>query len=272
MMAKKYIPTSHGEYLEDSRKPLYPSIKIGDNFWFTWLKEPDVKSFCFNCPMGSITVRRETRKTSENFYWYGYKEVEGKLRKKYLGTTDQLNYQNLLVAARELCLPSLEYYANKAHPESAIAKYATNGTEKLAEKKPVVTQAEDSRSKATIEFLKTELEQERERANNLQKQLQEQKEQLTQLTQQLIDAKMSKGALKQEIHNLQEVITGLNKDKTRAEIKLEQKENCLTLPKIESTVNQLLKNKTITKTGKDRTQIKRAFEYLLTQLTQQENI
>lgn len=245
-MTKKYIPVVENGICTDARKPLYPPFAVGSSFWFAWLGECDVKSFGFHCNSGNFTARKEERKGKA--YWYAYKQVDNKLRKKYLGSSDQLIEAVLFDACKELNADPTKFYAKRNQ---------AGKTEK---------QVLDKKEKVTSEFLKTELEQERERTNNLQKQLWEQKEQLTQLTQQLVDEKVRTGSLKQEIFTLENTVLELNKDKTKAEIRAEIREDCLTLPKVETAIAQLLKNKTITKTGKDRQNIKRAFDYLLTQL------
>lgn len=73
--------------------------------WVGWLDSPSTKSFRYVGRDGtSCTVVKETRlsfgKTPKPF-WYAHKRL-GKLRRKYLGKSEDLNYQKLKQVAFEL--------------------------------------------------------------------------------------------------------------------------------------------------------------------------
>ncbi|HYU75148.1 MAG TPA: hypothetical protein VEL31_20970 [Ktedonobacteraceae bacterium] len=60
--------------------------------WFTWLSQRT--SFHFTGKHGHFTARQERKQRGET-YWYGYRKVAGRQRKRYLGTTDKLTLAHL---------------------------------------------------------------------------------------------------------------------------------------------------------------------------------
>src|SRR2546430_10434067 len=67
--------------------------------WFAWLAERS--SFAFHGQAGSYTARQERKARGER-YWYAYRRTGQKLRKKYLGKTDELTVAHLEQIARVL--------------------------------------------------------------------------------------------------------------------------------------------------------------------------
>jgi LuxR family transcriptional regulator, maltose regulon positive regulatory protein len=67
--------------------------------WFAWLAEQS--SFAFHGQAGSYTARLEAVQRGER-YWYAYLRTGQKLRKKYLGKTDDLTFARLEQVARLL--------------------------------------------------------------------------------------------------------------------------------------------------------------------------
>ena len=63
---KASTPQVRENICTDPNKPLYPEIEVDSDFWFSWLKEPDVKSFHFENSQGKFTARKEGRDTSAN--------------------------------------------------------------------------------------------------------------------------------------------------------------------------------------------------------------
>lgn len=102
-----------GNICVDSAKPLYPEIKVGSEFWFSWLREPETRSFHFESDSGKFTARKEERATSTNEYWYAYRKVKGQLRKVYLGAMDELTSDRLEQVAAEISQPGLEFYRSR---------------------------------------------------------------------------------------------------------------------------------------------------------------
>ena len=66
--------------------------------WFAWLSQ--VSSFCYSGshPLWRLTVRREKRR--QQFYWYAYSKIDGKLHNIYLGKQDTLTKAHLEQACR----------------------------------------------------------------------------------------------------------------------------------------------------------------------------
>ena len=78
----------------------YASVIIGSPSWFEWLAS--VQSFCFRAAEGyTFTVRKEIKQRG-TAYWVGYRKVQGKLKKQYLGTSKTLSSKTLEQAARIL--------------------------------------------------------------------------------------------------------------------------------------------------------------------------
>lgn len=69
------------------------TIKADSAAWFEWLRHPQHSSFSYQTSAATITVRRERKRNG--WYWYAYRAVDGKLRKVYLGKTDDLTMGHL---------------------------------------------------------------------------------------------------------------------------------------------------------------------------------
>jgi LuxR family maltose regulon positive regulatory protein len=68
------------------------TVTPGEQTWFAWLDT--VTSFTFRGKLGQFTVRKESRQWGDR-YWYAYRRVGPKLRKKYLGRTADLTLVRL---------------------------------------------------------------------------------------------------------------------------------------------------------------------------------
>jgi chromosome segregation ATPase len=77
-------------------------IEVGLAQWWDWIESEKAKSFRFECDHGvkSYTARKERVKDLE--VWYAYKSVGGKLRKRYIGKSDQLTQERLEIVAYDL--------------------------------------------------------------------------------------------------------------------------------------------------------------------------
>ena len=89
-------------------------VLVGSAEWYAFLKQLD--SFGFEDEKGcSFTARHERR--DQQSYWYAYRKRGKKLRKIYLGKTDQLEAGRLQAAARELAdLPRAAQPNTSTHP------------------------------------------------------------------------------------------------------------------------------------------------------------
>ena len=68
-------------------------IVVGSEAWYRWLAAEQHQSFAFRNQLGTFTVRRERRR--QCWYWYLYHKREGKLRKAYLGKTEEVTLERL---------------------------------------------------------------------------------------------------------------------------------------------------------------------------------
>jgi hypothetical protein len=78
-------------------------IEVGSEQWYVWLQQLPNKSFSYESELlGSFTARKETRATSQNEYWSAYKRSHGKLRKVYIGLSQELTAQKLAAVCKEI--------------------------------------------------------------------------------------------------------------------------------------------------------------------------
>lgn len=73
--------------------------------WLDWLRGPDHRSFQFENAAGGLTctIVKERRKGASGkyfFYWYAHKRIQGRLRRKYAGKSEQLDLARLEQAAQ----------------------------------------------------------------------------------------------------------------------------------------------------------------------------
>ncbi len=113
----------------DSYSPRFESehtlpIRLNTKDWFDWLAR--ISSFQFRSVDGNtFTVRKETRIRGTE-YWVGYKKVQGKLKKQYLGTSKALNSKTLETAARTFAETKAQSHEQK--PEEPKPLYVFNNT------------------------------------------------------------------------------------------------------------------------------------------------
>src|SRR5215469_16869698 len=94
-------------------------ILVGSEAWYRWLAAEQHPSFAFSNPLGTFTVRRERRR--QRWYWYLYHKQEGKLRKAYLGKTEEVTLERLnTVTATVVVQSDLHADAHMPAPSSAI--------------------------------------------------------------------------------------------------------------------------------------------------------
>lgn len=107
-MRKTNLPTvkDSSDYLELASGKM---IELGSTKFFEWLNNPDNRSFRFIAGEKgnqSFTARKETSKKGEGDYWYGYRRVEGKLHKRYIGKPEDVTRERLKDVAFSLESPS----------------------------------------------------------------------------------------------------------------------------------------------------------------------
>lgn len=103
-MRKTNLPTilDSSEYLELTNGLM---LLLGSTEFFEWLNNPDNRSFRFIAGVAgnqSFTARKEASKKAEGDYWYGYRRVEGKLHKRYIGKPEDVTLERLKEVASTL--------------------------------------------------------------------------------------------------------------------------------------------------------------------------
>lgn len=71
-------------------------VIVASDRWFEWLECNS--HFNFQNRVGKFTGRKEQRR--HTFYWYGYRRIKGKLKKKYLGKSEKLTDKKLYETAK----------------------------------------------------------------------------------------------------------------------------------------------------------------------------
>lgn len=98
-------------------------VEVGTDRWYKWLA--DNPSFRFESGFAgekSFTARKHERDTND--FWYAYRKIGGKAKSCYLGKTEQLTAEKLLVAAAKLA----ELAESKAEDQRLGNGYAKDCT------------------------------------------------------------------------------------------------------------------------------------------------
>lgn len=88
-------------------------ILVGSEAWYGWLVAEEHRAFAFRNPLGTFTVRRERRR--QQWYWYLYHKQEGKLRKAYVGKTEEMTLKRLDAGAAKLVVQDDLHADTDAH-------------------------------------------------------------------------------------------------------------------------------------------------------------
>lgn len=123
----------------------------------------------------SFTARKEPRKEGEADYWYGYRKVEGKLHKRYIGKFLDVKLDRLKTVAFALSAPATpRKQSAKVKPGSYLNKSVTSddisqlGTElQAAQLKVTKLQLELGFSTGGVRHLKDEAESFRQESQQL---------------------------------------------------------------------------------------------------------
>ena len=85
--------------------PSGKTIQVDSRRWFDWIESSECRSFRFSDGESPYTCRKERVKGVEG-YWYGYRKVEGKLHKRYIGKSADLTVARLVQIGELLGVPS----------------------------------------------------------------------------------------------------------------------------------------------------------------------
>src|SRR5450755_3708266 len=129
-MARTTLLVSHGFLHERPCDTTHaPAISIGSVAWFDWLKHH--RSFRFEHQAITYTARKEQR--PGGWYWYASCRTHGTLRTRYLGRSEDLTLQRLILVGHQLAplplCPSRHVTAEQpffaAHPASLLTTKLT---------------------------------------------------------------------------------------------------------------------------------------------------
>jgi predicted ATPase/DNA-binding CsgD family transcriptional regulator len=91
-------PRIHDGMLQAPEGDSIRSLPVGGPAWYTWLADATV--FAFASPQGTFTARQEAVGHGRGGrYWKAYRRCGGKLRRLYLGRSDDLTLERLTAAA-----------------------------------------------------------------------------------------------------------------------------------------------------------------------------
>lgn len=121
-----------------------------------WLSQPENRSFRFiagDAGSQSFTARKEAPKKGTGEYWHAYRKVSGKLHKRYIGKSGDINLERLKEVAIALDTP--------ATPRG-------DNTHEKASAQPLVTQSEYVTTLEDKAALQAEIEQLQSKLHNVE--------------------------------------------------------------------------------------------------------
>lgn len=145
-------------------------IELDSPKFAQWLEGAENRSFRFEYGFAgeqSFTARKETSKKGQGDYWYGYRKVEGKLHKRYIGKSADITRYRLQEIAVALDTPACP----RTKPASYINNYVTEGGEQSKPPSYIndyVTQSQLDNCHQRCEVLEAELERLQEMRDHLQ--------------------------------------------------------------------------------------------------------
>src|SRR4051812_27855971 len=89
----RWLPEEQCYTIEADSVALSPDIIPGSQSWLEWLDT--IPSFAFESRLGAnCTIRKEHLKRGD-VYWYAYRSIQGRTKKRYLGRTADLSLERL---------------------------------------------------------------------------------------------------------------------------------------------------------------------------------
>lgn len=114
------VPQVIAEVLHIPGQPADDAISLDTSTWFDWLGHPAHRSFDLHHALGNFTVRKERRQRGGE-YWVAYHRSGRRLRKVYLGKSQQLTAERLRQAAALLAIEDAAPAASAQPQEAADA-------------------------------------------------------------------------------------------------------------------------------------------------------
>jgi chromosome segregation ATPase len=107
-------------------------FEVGSQQWWNWISSSEAESFRFECDFGvkGYRARKEEIKSRSGSFWYAYKRVDGKLRKRYLGKSNELSLERLESAAYDLDKVA-EATATVELPNKSVGNYLSEANDQL---------------------------------------------------------------------------------------------------------------------------------------------
>ena len=112
-------------------------FEVGSHEWWQWVNSEGAESFRFECNHGvkGYRARKEVIKSRSGSFWYAYKRIERKLRKRYLGKSDELTLERLESAAYDLAKPTEVSKPEPQLPNEPVGNLDTSTQDELRELK-----------------------------------------------------------------------------------------------------------------------------------------
>jgi hypothetical protein len=100
-------------------------FEVGTHEWWEWVNSDKAESFRFECEHGvkGYRARKEGIKSRSGSFWYAYKRIDGKLRKRYLGKSEELTLERLESVAYDLAKPTEARETELQLPNKSIGNY-----------------------------------------------------------------------------------------------------------------------------------------------------
>ena len=99
-------------------------FEVGSHEWWEWVNSDKAESFRFECDFGvkGYRARKEEIKARAGSFWYAYKRIDGKLRKRYLGKSEELTLERLESAAYDLAKEAIAK-PERQLPNKSVGNY-----------------------------------------------------------------------------------------------------------------------------------------------------
>jgi LuxR family maltose regulon positive regulatory protein len=121
-----FLPHTQGYVITRDGLSLAPETTTSPQFWEAWLNT--ITSFAFEGRSGGHCTIRKERLQRGDAYWYAYRSIQGRTKKRYLGKTSDLTLERLeeisaLFTAQEC---TEQEYAQSVQPQMQEEQKALN--------------------------------------------------------------------------------------------------------------------------------------------------
>jgi hypothetical protein len=112
-------------------------FEVGTHEWWEWVSSNEAESFRFECDHGvkGYRARKESIKSRSGSFWYAYKRIDRKLRKRYLGKSDELTLERLESVAYDLAKSTEAKEPEPRLPNKSVGNLDTSPQDELRELK-----------------------------------------------------------------------------------------------------------------------------------------